>query len=489
LLFVFSLAASLRVTAQAPFVAFYLTPFRAWEFALGGLVALAGPLSLSSAAAATMGAAGLAAIAISVVAFGPSTPFPGSAALLPVLGATALIAAGTGPGLPRVSRALASTPLFALGQLSYSWYLWHWPLLVLVRAEALGERSLARDGVVALVALGLAALTYRYVENPVRYGRPGPFRSTPGTLLAGLALSVGVAALAGLADLRAARLAATDAYARLSDETPEGSSSEKSVCNGFVSRETCMTGPWNERGGVVLWGDSHAARLLPLAVAFGGKNELGVLQRTSAGCPPLLDVLPTGQDGLPTKACGTFNKAVEREVLELAHAGRLRGVILAGRWPNYLDPPAGEGGVQRRLSEDGRILDREASTRALERGLEGRLKRLTAIGLHVVVIAPLPEFPWSVPECLARRGAEDCRVEREAAETERATALAAVRAAVSAAPGARLFDGFDAFCGRRYCEGTREGTALFADQHHVTPRGARALLPLARADFAWMIAR
>lgn len=489
LLFAVSLAASLWMTASAPFTAFYLTPFRAWEFALGGLLALAGPLALPLAAAEALGAAGLAAIAASVVVFGPATPFPGWAAILPVVGTTALIAAGDGPAPARISRALGSPPLFVLGQLSYSWYLWHWPLLVLVRARALGERALLRDAVVALVALGLAALTYRYVENTVRYGRPGPFRSTRGTLFAGFWLSAGVAGLAFLAEWNAARLQRTQDYAVLAEQTRDDGTSANAHCKGFVPRETCMTGPWGVNGGLVVWGDSHAAHLVTLAAAFGARNELGVLLRTWHGCPPLLGVLPTNQDGLPAEPCGAFNKAVESEVLELARAGQLRGVILAGRWPNYLDPPPGGGDLARRLSEGGQILDHEASTRALERSLEARLKQLAAAGLRVVVIAPLPEFPWSAAECVARRGAESCVIDRAEAEAQRADALAAVRAAVAGEPGARLFDGFDFFCDARRCEAARSGTLLFEDQHHVTRRGARALLPLARADLVWMVAR
>jgi peptidoglycan/LPS O-acetylase OafA/YrhL len=478
-LFVGSLIASLFATARAPFTAFYLTPFRAWEFASGGLLALLAPVRLPLAVAEALGALGLAAILASVVTFTAATAFPGWAALLPVLGATALIAAGSGAEQPRVSRWLGLPPLFALGQLSYSWYLWHWPLLVLVRAHALGERALARDALVAVVALGLAALTYRYVENTVRYGRPGPFASTRGTLVVGLALSAGVAALGLGAGVQAARLEKSAQAAGLADDAPE----EVGGCQGG----DCLKRPWGASPGLVVWGDSHAARLLPLAVAFAAERGVGVLQRTSPGCPPLSEVIPTRQDGLPNVACGAFNDAVQRELQELARAGRARAVLLVGRWPNYLDPPPGEGGLPRRLCENGQVLDREGSIRALAQGLRARVAELRAAGVRVLVVAPLPEFPWSVPACAAQRGGKQCVLDRPAAEAQRAAALEAVRAALDVSPEVRLFDGFDAFCDARKCDSARGGRVLFADEHHLSRRGAELLLPLARPDLTWLL--
>ena len=140
---------ALHKTASDPAAAYFVTPARAWEFGLGGLLALAPALKPSRA----LSAAGLAAIALAAFAFDAGTAFPGVAALLPVLGAAAVIAA----------RSLSFRPLDALGDISYSVYLWHWPLIVLWPGA----------GAVLLALTLLAGYASKVVvEDPVRRARP-----------------------------------------------------------------------------------------------------------------------------------------------------------------------------------------------------------------------------------------------------------------------------------------------------------------------------
>ncbi|HEX8085382.1 MAG TPA: acyltransferase family protein [Solirubrobacteraceae bacterium] len=154
-----SFAWSLHKTATDPAAAYFVTPARAWEFGVGGLLALAGGRRGPRVAAVwRRGAsvAGLAAIAAACLAFDAGTAFPGIAALLPVLGATAVIA----------GRSLAFRPLEAIGDISYSVYLWHWPLIVLWPAA---------DRVVLLaVTLALAWLSKAAIEDPIRRVRVRP---------------------------------------------------------------------------------------------------------------------------------------------------------------------------------------------------------------------------------------------------------------------------------------------------------------------------
>ena len=148
-----SFAWSLHKTATDPAAAYFVTPARAWEFGVGGLLAL---LPATARPSRALSAAGLAAIALASFALGAGTPFPGTAALLPVLGAAAVIHA----------RALSFGPLERLGDISYSVYLWHWPLIVLV--PELGAPAL----LVATLALGW--LSKLAVEDPVRRIRLAP---------------------------------------------------------------------------------------------------------------------------------------------------------------------------------------------------------------------------------------------------------------------------------------------------------------------------
>jgi peptidoglycan/LPS O-acetylase OafA/YrhL len=150
-------------------LAFYGSPTRAWEFGAGALLALAAPCAsrLSGLAAHVVVAAGLSAIGLAAFSSRDVWALPGTASLLPVLGTCALIAAGTA-GPRAASRALTVRPAVWIGDLSYSWYLWHWPLIVFSKALWPGI-GLAAPAAAAF-SLVPAWLSFRFVENPIRLG-------------------------------------------------------------------------------------------------------------------------------------------------------------------------------------------------------------------------------------------------------------------------------------------------------------------------------
>ena len=164
-----SFAVSLVATHVAAAVAFFSLPTRAWELAVGGLVALTVNRwrRLSPVLAAVAGWAGLGVILLACTRLDGATPYPGTAALLPVLSTALVIGAGCAAPARGVGRVLALPPMQAVGRVSYSWYLWHWPLALLAKPLGLAG-SLA--GV--LISGGLAVLTLRLIENPLRFSAP-----------------------------------------------------------------------------------------------------------------------------------------------------------------------------------------------------------------------------------------------------------------------------------------------------------------------------
>ncbi|MER7196581.1 acyltransferase, partial [Streptomyces sp. NPDC000188] len=173
-----SFGLSVHVTGQSAPWAYFGSHTRAWELGVGALVALLRPPRLPAGVAVAMTWAGLACIIAAALRFDADTPFPGTAAAAPVIGAALVIVGGTSPAWPGARRMLTARPVTWLGGLSYSWYLWHWPFLVI------GPKALDRPAGTHLeLALGAAALlpawlTLRLVENPVRFhralrGRPG----------------------------------------------------------------------------------------------------------------------------------------------------------------------------------------------------------------------------------------------------------------------------------------------------------------------------
>ena len=164
-----SFAVSLVATHVVPSVAFFSLPTRAWELAAGGLVALtAGQWRrLPARPAAIAGWAGLALILLACTRLGATTPYPGTAALLPVLGTALVIGAGCAAAAQGCGRVLALSPMRAVGRVSYSWYLWHWPVLLVLAAPLLGQ-PLWLAGLAAVVDLRRAgrAHTASHREPP-----------------------------------------------------------------------------------------------------------------------------------------------------------------------------------------------------------------------------------------------------------------------------------------------------------------------------------
>ncbi len=224
----FILCSALTDTSSA--WAYFSLPTRAWQLAAGGLLALSSPLlgRLPHAVAAAVGWLGAAVLGASLVAIGPTTAYPGLASLLPTLGAVALIASGGGNGSPG-SIALARAPLRWLGRISYSLYLWHWPILVLgpvalglgvATDEGAGDDLAIRVGLV-VIAIVLAAATWALVEQPFRRGRLVPRSRGRGVALTGataLILVLASTAIGVVGDREVAAATAFDAEAVSTDD-------------------------------------------------------------------------------------------------------------------------------------------------------------------------------------------------------------------------------------------------------------------------------
>jgi peptidoglycan/LPS O-acetylase OafA/YrhL len=186
-----SFGLSLWLTHANEPLAFFSLPTRAWELGLGGLLALGAPQlrHLPREVGAVLAWAGLGAIVVACFVFGSDTPFPGTAALLPVLGAGGLIAGGTTAGAAGPVVVLGTIGARAVGRISYSWYLWHYPALI-IGPYAIGG-TVPEWGYLLLAAGSglLAVLTYRFVERPTRFA-PWLTRSPRRSLAVGFSMSM-----------------------------------------------------------------------------------------------------------------------------------------------------------------------------------------------------------------------------------------------------------------------------------------------------------
>ncbi|MGZ4417176.1 MAG: acyltransferase family protein, partial [Gaiellaceae bacterium] len=198
-----SLVYSIHLTATSPTTAYYSPFARAWELGLGATLAVAASklARLPVATKVVLGWAGIAAIAVAAVVFSPATPFPGWAALLPTVGAACAIVAGMGDRMPRlaVGRWLGARPMSMIGDRSYAFYLWHWPVLILAAGFAGHALSLPVKLELMVGAFVLSCVSYALVENPIRRGMRSPAKTLVVVLVCtGLFAGTAVASLAGI---------------------------------------------------------------------------------------------------------------------------------------------------------------------------------------------------------------------------------------------------------------------------------------------------
>jgi peptidoglycan/LPS O-acetylase OafA/YrhL len=492
-----SLAYSIVQTAADPRPAYFVTPTRAWEFGLGGLVALGLGASIGRAPALArviIGWLGLAAILVAGFAYGPGTPFPGVAALLPILGTLAVIRAGTPVHRLGPSGLYRWRPIQATGDLSYSLYLWHWPLLVLIPYAFGGISRGLLAGIVLELTVALAWLSKRYVEDPVRSMRGLARR--PRRTLALAAIATGVVLLvpaAGAlqlhreldADQQATKALVSEhprcfgAAARPPGGTPctnpevagkvvptpvEASEAANASCQ-VVERigrvRACAFGPpaTSAKETVALIGDSHASHWRAAFDAVAKQRDWHGLSVTHTGCP-----FSRATAALPEPertACVQWNRDVQRwlqrhpEVHRVFVAGHTGGDVVGHKGADAFD--------------------------AQVRGYERAWAELPQTVQQVVVLRDTPKMRSATLDCVqeAMDGGTD---PARACAVPRALALEpdpAVAAAHGGAPGReiRVIDLVETLCDRRSCYPVVGGALTFKDVDHLTTVFASTLGP------------
>jgi len=454
---------------------FYLLPTRAWELLCGALIA-----SLSSANTPCNrwlreGASwlGLAGILLPCWLYTKATPFPGLAALPPCLGAALLIWSNARhgeerAGLTSAGRLLALRPVVFIGMISYSLYLWHWPVLILGKYWYLESPPWFLNAGLVLAAGLLAYLSWRFVETPFRRKivmptRASAFRfaaaSTSLILLIGAAVTVFHGFPARLPELAVRNEKASQDNAAI----PDTGVKLRDVLQGHLyplgSRELAAAPK------VLLWGDSHAKHAFPALDALCRELGIAGCAATHSMTPPLLDAAL--HDPL---ASNESTPAFGAAVLEQIKQKGISHVILAAYWCHYQEVDAPE----------------------LERALSATIRKLHDAGCTVWVLQDVPDADAPPFKVLARNAifggdATSCR--RLVSEHHRKNSLLYQLAerdlpATFLDPAPLLLD-----AGGSSYRAEMDGVAIYHDTNHLTKTGSIALLlPLLREAMAGQLA-
>jgi peptidoglycan/LPS O-acetylase OafA/YrhL len=479
---------SLVMLAADRDAAFYLAPARAWELGIGALLALGAiPVSHRKLLRSLAALAGITAIVCSVVLFSPSTAFPGTAALLPCLGTGAIIWAGSG-GHNVVGDALSARPVVLTGLVSYSLYLWHWPLLTLGRYYAVRDLTVLETSVLLALAAVVAVASWRYVERPFR-GKSG-LLDRP-RLFAAAATLMGVAVVASAAAIVADGWPgrAEAAVRRIVDGGNDRRTRDWECGNTTLTKvrsgDLCRTGSPAGTPTFLVWGDSHARAMADAIGAAAESAGVAGLLALRPGCAPLRDAEVRGHDA--EHDCNALTAAV----LELlGRSPEMTDVVLAGRWALLAEGTryGRESGetvylTDSRANDHSLATNREVFARALRRSVTALLGQ----GKRVWLVASVPEVGWDVPSVLARShrfGRPPPDAPTRADYAARQQQVLAVLRELDALPGVVVLYPDQVLCRDGRCEVTRDGLPLYFDSHHLTLRGGLLLEPLFAQIFA-----
>nr|WP_231748073.1 acyltransferase family protein [Auraticoccus cholistanensis] len=498
-----SLLWSAYYTATSPAQAYFVTTTRLWELAVGAFLVLVlhRVSALPTPVLRIVGWGGLVGIASSALLYTTATPFPGLAALLPVLSTAAVLAAGSVPHAGGAAWFLSWQPMRQIGDLSYSLYLWHWPFVVAGTAVFGGEDGQIWWVVgVLLVCTSVvpAWFTYVVVERPIHTSRPFlRGRAVLATLLVCTLLPIGAAAaLQNSLDRRieaaadrgggggafgAAALGddpttspAGEVPQELGTTTPDITVAAKD--NAAVYTDGChqdqehsepLSCTYGTPGAdikVALVGDSHAAQWQPTLSALAERRGWQVDTYTKSACSFFdVDVL-LGDPPTRYTSCSEWNQAVTQVL----------------RSSNY-DIVFTSGSNQYKIDEDGLVLSGEAADDALAASYARSWLPLVEAGIEVVALANTPWVGIDVPDCLAANPSDvaSCAAERKDALDTAGTEQAR---ATELAPAAHLVDLNAWICPREQCSPVIGGVITYRDSHHITATYARTLAPVLQAQ-------
>ena len=471
----------------APQAGFYLVLTRAWELLAGSLAGYCvaryglpdgqvGPALWRGIGKFRGLLGGLAALGlgVSLVFYHHDLVVPGLLFVLPVGSTVLLLICVYGSG--GLLRVLASGPMVAVGLISYSMYLWHQPVFALLRLSQLSVPSAGQMLLALAAVVGLAWLSWAFVEQPfrrIRSRRQVAF----GGLVAAMAVLVGVGLAGHLRDgFPEARFAAST----LQSLQAARQSPLRGACHDKSPQDACH---YNSEfpARVTVLGDSHAVELAYALSETMADHQIGTVHLTGSGCPPAL-TFPTNRGGCSNWLEGSVALLEAAQpgvvVLSYRHAAYLYGRNEIAKPPYPALPDASYRIDIKGASEAEKRAAYWASVKAL-------VDRLRAAGHQIVLLVPPPEIVFPIERYVLRRAAEGldiASVPRAYYEARIGPVRDSLEKIAAARPGVALRDPADVFCDADTCYAMRAGTPLYYDDDHPSLPGAELIVEAVLGD-------
>ncbi|PCI17538.1 MAG: hypothetical protein COB62_07460 [Piscirickettsiaceae bacterium] len=475
-IFVVSFVASVYGVQSNLNRAFFATGGRAWELILGSFIALNTIPNIKSLLIKNiLSLVGLILILSSIFLFNDETVFPGPSALLPCVGAALIIYSGIESSEKLlVGKILSLKPFVFIGIISYSLYMWHWPLIIF--SEHLLIRPLLMTETFFLLGLiGVVSyFSWKYIEQPFRSDR---FFADQKRLFK-VTLSIMF-----IIFLLCLVIKATDGFAWRSNIATDvewkkwGECSKQSELNIDASKE-CRLGKVDNEPSFLLWGDSHA-RAMAYGVSLSAeKHDSTGLIASANGCPPLI-----GVHNPDIEECLDFNNRV---IDYISKHAEIKMVVLTARWAAEL-----EGGTYgKEASEDIKLIDtlsmvapeRDGNEVVFNKALKRTINRLLQLNRNVVLVSQVPEIGYNVASVYflterINRDVNDAIAPSVAAYRQRNKGVEKLFNSLKGL-GVTIVEPWKRLCDSEFCKVMEDSQLLYHDDDHMSSFGARLVSPI-----------
>lgn len=472
--------------------AFYLMPLRAWEFMAGGM---AGYLAMGFARLGRRPAEIAALLALGSLVYlifriDTDLDFPSYVAAGPVAATTLLIAIGLAHRDLVVIRLLASTPMVAVGLVSYSWYLWHWPVMAFARIYNFERLPLSWGVAAAGASLLLAIATYFALERPIRRWRQrtdagrGWRPVGAGAAVAALVAAIGLYVAVPYTGALQSRLPAWTFFER---EYP----TDACALNTVPDARACLDLAGGKPIGLLI-GDSHGRAIWRTLQAQAEANGFHLATLIGSGCVGFFETRKFSRFGTPIRAgCLREYENAQRLLAELEP----RFAVMATRWLTYADgsrvrerDKIGPAGALEPAS-DQRAYFIAAARRTVEILAQSGVQR-------VLVLGPVPEIRPDPPTCVLRADhygisrARHCGESKRRSLSRRTEAVSRLDEAFAGDGRVALVDPFELLCSGRRCLPfvERNGPVVYRDFNHLNSIGAAAVFAAFDTQMTWLLA-